>query len=89
MKLWRTLAPLSLTVLTSFLVSQASAQIWTQDGTPSRFSHTAVFDPATKRMYDPVSNEMITFGGASNSTPLTPEADVYTLTNANGLPPRK
>jgi len=62
--------------------AQTGTLAWTQGltGQSRRFASS---------MYDPVSNEMITFGGASNSTPLTPEADVYTLTNANGLPPRK
>jgi len=63
MKLWRTLAPLSLTPLTSFLLlfgSLATAQTWTQDGAPSRFSHTAVFDPASKKM--------VVFGGQNSAT---------------------
>jgi hypothetical protein len=39
-------------------------------------------------VYDPVSNEMITFGGQSGSTSamLVPISDIYTLTDANGLP---
>jgi hypothetical protein len=39
-------------------------------------------------VYDPVSNEMITFGGQSGSTSamLVPISDIYTLIDANGLP---
>jgi len=63
---------------------QTGTAVWAQGmtGQPRRFASS---------MYDPVSNEMITFGGASSggSTSLTPEADVYTLSDANGLPPRK
>jgi hypothetical protein len=36
--------------------------------------------------YDPSSNEMITFGGQTNLNPLNPNSDIYTLTDANGLP---
>jgi len=55
---------------------------WTQgvSGQPRRFASS---------MYDPVSNEMITFGGTSAVVPLVPESDLYTLTDANGLPRRK
>jgi len=55
---------------------------WTQSvtGQPRRFASS---------VYDPVSNVMVTFGGTSAVAPLVPAADVYTLTDANGLPPRK
>jgi hypothetical protein len=29
---------------------------------------------------------MITFGGMTNLNPLNPNSDIYTLTDANGLP---
>lgn len=54
---------------------------WTQSVSgPLRRYHSSV--------YDPVSNEMITFGGQSGSTSsmLVPISDIYTLTDANGLP---
>jgi hypothetical protein len=49
---------LCLFVLAADLVS--NAQTWTQYGPPARFSHTAVFDPITKKM--------IVFGGQDNAT---------------------
>jgi hypothetical protein len=60
---------------------QTGTAAWMQGvtGQPRRFASS---------MYDPTTNVMVTFGGASNSAPLTPEADLYTLTDANGLPPR-
>ncbi len=48
------------------------------DTAPGRRYHNAV--------YDPVSNEMFIFGGLSVTIPWTPEADIYSLTGANGLP---
>jgi hypothetical protein len=52
---------------------------WTQltSGQPRRFPSS---------MYDSGPNEMITFGGSSSTNPLNPSSDIYTLTNANGLP---
>ncbi len=52
---------------------------WTQgvSGQPRRY-HSS--------QYDPTSNQMITFGGASSDNPLVPSDDLYTLTQANGLP---
>jgi len=51
---------------------------WTQgvSGEPRRFHSSA---------YDPVSNEMISFGGATSIVPLTPISDLDTMTDANGL----
>ena len=55
------------------------AASWTQDvsGQPRRFPSS---------LYDSTSNEMITFGGETSTNPLNPSSDIYTLTNANGLP---
>jgi hypothetical protein len=52
---------------------------WTQgvSGQPRRFPSS---------LYDSTVNEMVTFGGSSSTNPLNPSSDVYTLTNANGLP---
>jgi hypothetical protein len=36
--------------------------------------------------YDSSANEMITFGGRTSVNPLNPSSDIYTLTDANGLP---
>ncbi len=64
MKFWGTLAsvnlPLALCVV--FLIPHPIllAQTWTQYGPPARFSHTAVFDP--------VSKQMIVFGGQDSAT---------------------
>ncbi len=64
MKLLGTLASVSLplTLCILFLGSHplSFAQTWTQYGPPARFSHTAVFDPASKRM--------IVFGGQNSTT---------------------
>jgi hypothetical protein len=35
--------------------------------------------------YDPVSNQLITYGGATGIKPLNPSSDIYTLTHGNGL----
>ena len=61
MKVWH-LSPLSILLVLSSVFSAAPgrAQTWTQAGIPSRFSHTAIFDPATKRM--------VVFGGQNSST---------------------
>jgi hypothetical protein len=37
-------------------------------------------------LYDPASNQMITFGGATGTVPQNPSSDLYTLTDANGIP---
>jgi uncharacterized protein YjdB len=36
--------------------------------------------------YDPASNQLITYGGATGVTSQVPTSDVYTLTDANGVP---
>jgi Bacterial Ig-like domain (group 2)/Galactose oxidase, central domain len=36
--------------------------------------------------YDPASNQLITYGGATGVTAQVPTSDVYTLTDANGVP---
>ncbi len=56
----------------------AGAATWSQlaSGQIRRF-HTSA--------YDPTSNQMITFGGATATEPLDPSSDLYTLTDANGL----
>ena len=36
--------------------------------------------------YDPVSNEMVIFGGTTQVAPQNPSSDVYILSDANGLP---
>ena len=46
-------------------------------GPPRRF-HSAV--------YDPVSNQILVFGGVSVMNPLAPDANTFSLTDANGLP---
>ncbi len=46
-------------------------------GQPRRF-HSSVYVSSP--------NEMITFGGQTNLNPLNPNSDIYTLTDANGLP---
>jgi uncharacterized protein YjdB len=58
---------------------QAGSAIWTQlpSGQVRRF-HTSE--------YDPVSDQMITYGGASGVTPQDPSSDVYTMTDANNVP---
>ena len=57
---------------------QAGSATWTQlpVGQARRF-HSAE--------YDPISNEMVTFGGATGTAPIDPTADVYTLTDANNI----
>jgi len=37
-------------------------------------------------IYDPVSNEMVTFGGTTQVAPQNPSSDAYILSGANGLP---
>jgi uncharacterized protein YjdB len=58
---------------------QAGSAIWTQlpAGQPRRFENSE---------YDPLTNQMITFGGASGVTPQAPSADIFTLTDANNEP---
>ena len=59
MKLWR--LPLNTPLALIFLVtSLASAQTWSQYGTPSRFSHSAFFDTNSKKM--------IVFGGQNGAS---------------------
>ncbi len=45
---------------------------------PPRYYHSAV--------YDPVSNQMIIFGGVITADPVSPDANVFSLSDANGLP---
>ncbi len=65
-----------------WFLSGASGQhgtaTWTQGtvGQPRRFQSS---------VYDSTVNQMITFGGQTNTNPLNPSSDIYTLTNANGL----
>lgn len=57
----------------------AGTATWTQlasSGQVRRF-HTS--------WYDPSSNQMMTFGGATGTVPQDPSSDLYTLTDANGL----
>jgi len=61
---------------------QAGPSVWlplspSPEGPPRRF-HSAV--------YDPVSNEMLIFGGISVMAPLAPDANTFSLTVPNGLP---
>ncbi len=61
---------------------QASASVWIPlspfpTGSPRRF-HSAA--------YDPVSDQMIIFAGMSSLSPLKPDANMLSLTVANGLP---
>jgi len=58
---------------------QTGMSTWTQGATgqPRRFASS---------LYDPALNMLITFGGSSSVNPLVPSADIYTLTDANGLP---
>ncbi len=64
MRVWETVASVSvpLVLCMLFLASSplSNAQTWTQYGPPPRFSHTAVFDPTTKKM--------IVFGGQDSTT---------------------
>jgi hypothetical protein len=57
---------------------QGGTATWTQlaSGQARRWHSSA---------YDPVSNQMITFGGATGTKPLNPSSDVYSLTQGNGL----
>ena len=57
---------------------QAGTATWTQlaSGQARRY-HSSVYDPA--------SNQMITFGGATGTKPLSPSSDVYGLSDGNGL----
>jgi hypothetical protein len=58
---------------------QGGAAVWTQTltGQPRRFHSSE---------YDPNSNQMITYGGATGVTAQAPTSDVYTFTDANDLP---
>ncbi len=58
---------------------QAGAATWSQlpAGQVRRF-HSS--------QYDPTSNQMITYGGATAISPEVPTSDVYTLSDANGVP---
>lgn len=61
---------------------QAGLSVWIPlmpptPGSPRRF-HSAA--------YDPLSDEMIIFGGMSSLSPLKPDANILSLTVANGLP---
>jgi hypothetical protein len=57
---------------------QGGSSSWTQlASNQARQFHSSV--------YDPVSNQMITFGGATGTVPLDPSSDVYSLSNGNGL----
>ena len=71
-------AMLSDTWVLSGANGQAGLATWTQlaSGQVRRF-HSSV--------YDPVSNQMITFGGATGAKPLNPSSDVYVLSHGNGL----
>jgi len=60
MRVWRFLPHCSLVLVVLLGISFAAAQTWTQYGTPSRFSHSAFFDPNTKKM--------IVFGGQNSAT---------------------
>ena len=55
----------------------AWSQLVPSDTAPQRKSHTAI--------YDPVSNEMVIFGGDSQLPQTFTDDHVFTLTNANGL----
>jgi galactose oxidase-like protein len=57
----------------------AGAATWTQlpSGQIRRFQSSE---------YDPTSDQMITFGGATGLVPQDPSSDLYTLTDANDLP---
>ena len=45
---------------------------------PPRYDHSAVYDPG--------SNQMTIFGGVITTSPLSPDANVFSLSDANGLP---
>lgn len=59
----------------------SGAQMWTQLVTPTagpvRRFHSAY--------YDPVSNEMLIFGGATSTVPQNPSSDIFVLSDANDL----
>ena len=58
---------------------QGGSATWTQlPAGPLRRFHSAE--------YDPISDQMITYGGASGIAPQTPSSDVYTMTDANNVP---
>jgi hypothetical protein len=69
----------------TWVLSNANGQggpaTWTQltSGQSIRF-HNALYKPAT--------NQMITFGGTTGTVPQNPSSDIYTLTDANGIPQR-
>jgi hypothetical protein len=58
---------------------QSGAATWSQSvsGQPRRFPSS---------LYDSTVNQMVTYGGSSSTNPLNPSSDIYTLTDANGLP---
>lgn len=65
-----------------WILSDANGQgtaTWTQSvsGQPRRFHSSS---------YDASVNDMITYGGDSAEDPQVPSSDLYTLTDANGLP---
>jgi len=74
MKGWRSLTPLCVLMVLSFQIAAAQVQTWTQYGTPSRFSHTAVFDTNTKKM--------VVFGGR-NSTTNTNLNDLWVISTSS------
>jgi len=57
---------------------QTGTATWTQlpSGQVRRY-HSSIYDPA--------SNQMVTFGGATGTKPLNPSSDVYVLSHGNGL----
>jgi hypothetical protein len=70
----------------TWILSDANGQtgtpLWTQldsspPGPPRRWQSA---------VYDPASNEMLIFGGVSVMSPLAPDANTFSLTDANGLP---
>jgi hypothetical protein len=60
---------------------QAQTPAWNQLGTAGQTVN--LFRSASTTVYDPVSNEMIMFGGSSVANGFV--NDLWTLTNANGL----
>jgi hypothetical protein len=57
---------------------QGGSSTWTQlPSNQGRRFHSSV--------YDPVSNQMMTFGGTTGTQPLDPSSDAYSLSNGNGL----
>jgi hypothetical protein len=64
-----------------WILSNANGQgtpSWSQStaGQPRRFASSS---------YDAITNDMITFGGASDFDPETPTSDIHILSDANGL----